>query len=72
LFPDNLQIPFLMTYFNIDPKPKKGFVHPNGIYRIKSISFGTNETLIPIIKELCDDTTLKLFLGNGVKNLEYA
>jgi len=71
LFPDDLQIPFLMTYFNIDPKPKKGFVHPNGIQRIKSISFGTNKTCIPIIKELCDDSTLRLFLGNGVKNLVY-
>ncbi|ROR23451.1 glyoxalase-like protein [Mobilisporobacter senegalensis] len=43
LFPDELQIPFFMTYFNIDPKPKN-FIHPNGVKRIKSISFGTKES----------------------------
>ncbi|WP_299119166.1 VOC family protein [uncultured Tenacibaculum sp.] len=70
LFPNELKIPFLMTYFNIDPKPKN-YVHTNGIKKIKSISFGTEKEFIPLINELCDDDTLKLFLGEGVKDLEY-
>lgn len=70
LFPYELKLPFLMTYFNINPKPKN-FIHPNGIQRIKSISFGTEENLIPIIKELCDDNMLELLIGNGIQNLTY-
>ncbi|SHO53978.1 VOC family protein [Anaerocolumna xylanovorans] len=70
LFPDEMQIPFFMTYFNIDPKPKN-FVHANGVKRIKNISFGTREQFIPIIDELCDDNTLTVFTGDGVKDLEF-
>lgn len=70
LFPDELLIPFFMTYFNIDPKPKN-FTHPNGVKRVKNISFGTKEEFIPIIEELCDDATLTLFLGSEIKDLEY-
>lgn len=70
LFPDALDIPFLMTYFSIDPKPKN-FTHPNGIQRIKSVSFGTQQKYLPLLDELCDDPTLHLFLGKGMKDLEY-
>ena len=70
LFPYELKLPFLMTYFNINPKPKK-LIHPNGVKKIKCISFGTDENLIPIIKELCDDKILELFVGNGVQSLTY-
>lgn len=70
LFPDDLHIPFLMTYFNIDPKPK-AFVHPNGAVRISSVSFGTKAEYIPLIEELCDDETLELFVGEGIQDLQY-
>lgn len=70
LFPDEMQIPFFMTYFNIDPKPKN-FTHPNNVKRIRNISFGTQEQFIPIIKELCDDDTITLFVGDGVMDLEF-
>lgn len=70
LFPDEMKIPFLMTYFNIDPKPKN-YTHPNEIKGISNISFGTNEEFIPLIKELCDDKILNLFVGNGIKDLKY-
>lgn len=70
LFPDEMHIPFLMTCFNIDPKPKN-FVHPNGVKSITSISFGTQKSLMPIIEELCDDPILKLYEGSEVKDLEY-
>lgn len=70
LFPFALELPFLMTYFTIDPKPKN-YIHANGVKGIRSISFGTKEEFVPLINALCDDQTLKLFIGDGVKNLEY-
>ena len=69
-FPNDLQLPFLMTYFNIDPKPQ-AFVHPNGAVKISSVSFSTREEFIPLIKELCDDDTLRLFVGEGVGDIRY-
>lgn len=70
LFPDEMQIPFFMTYFNMDPKPRN-FIHPNGVKRIKGIAFGTKEEYFPMIQELCDDNTLTLFIGDGVKDMEF-
>ena len=34
LFPDNIKIPFLMTAFNVDPKPEN-YIHPNKIVSVK-------------------------------------
>lgn len=70
LFPNELNLPFLMTYFNIDPKPKN-FIHPNGIKRIKKVTYGTNKTLIPIINELCNDKLLHIEIGTGLYDLTY-
>lgn len=70
LFPYELKLPFLMTFFNINPKPKN-FIHPNGVKKINAILFGTDENLIPIIEDLCDDKILKLCVGNGVQSLTY-
>ena len=69
-FPEDLLIPFFMTYFDVDPKPR-GFVHPNGVVGIKSVSFGTKKEYFPLIRELCDDPILKLFVGEGVRDVEY-
>jgi hypothetical protein len=62
LFPNQIKIPFLMTQFNINPKPKN-FVHPNKIKRIKQISYSTEASIIPVINELCNDDILQLFIG---------
>lgn len=70
LFPDELKIPFLMTYFNIDPKPKS-YIHPNRIKGIRRISYGTDADLIPLVNELCDDKILMLSVGNEVIGVEY-
>lgn len=70
VFPDDQNLPFFMTYFSVDPKPKS-FVHPNGVKGITSISFETKNKLIPLINELCDDSILKLYTGDGVKKLVY-
>ncbi len=70
IMPDEMAIPFLVTEFNINVRPPKDYVHPNGVKRIKSVSFGTKEEFVPIIKQLCDDG-LELFIGDDVKNLEF-
>ena len=70
LFPNQIKIPFLMTKFSINPKPNN-FVHPNKVKRIKKISYGTDLKFISILNELCDDDTLQLYEGHGVKNVFY-
>ena len=68
LFPMEKRLPFLMTYFNIDPKPKD-FVHPNGFKKIKEVSYPVGEKeWIPLLKALCDDEDLKLV--EGAKEIE--
>lgn len=71
VMPDDMQIPFFGAKFNIDVRPPKDYIHPNGVKKIKSIAFGTKEEFIPVINQLCDDEGLKLFIGEGVKDLEF-
>ena len=70
LFPYELRLPFFMTYFNIDPKPKS-FVHPNGVKKIQHIFYGVDTELIPVINELCLDETLKVTKGKGITSVIY-
>ena len=70
LFPYDLKLPFLMTYFNIDPKPKD-FVHPNGVKGIKKVSYGAEAAALLMLKELCDDPALEWFEGEGFGDVEY-
>lgn len=72
-FPYDLKLPFLMTYYNVDPKPKN-FVHPNGIKCVKSLELHTNKASIDIIKQLLDDSTIKLIEDEGkaeVLNIDF-
>ncbi len=70
-FPDDMAIPVFSAKYNINVRPPKGYIQPNGIKRIKSIAFGTKEEFIPIINDLCDDEGLKLFVGSGIRDLEF-
>ena len=67
LFPLEVDLPFLMTYFNIDPKPSN-FKHPNGYTRVKMVRYTTDEKWIPLLDALCEDHTLKMEAGK--KNIE--
>lgn len=69
-FPNDIQIPFFMTYFNIDPKPKD-FVHPNGITGVSRVTFGTRQELFSLIQELCDDEMLEMCVGDGIQKMEF-
>ena len=70
LFPRQIKIPFLMTPFNMNPKPKN-FIHPNKISRIQQVSYVTEPTIIPIIHELCTDETLQLIAGKKGCTVSY-
>ena len=70
LFPHELGLPFMMTYFNQDPKPTN-FIHPNGVKSISEVSFGTKKNLIPIVNELCDDDCLVITEGDGLTEVNY-
>ena len=41
-FTHDYTMPFLMSYFETDPKPKD-YVHPNGIKRVKKVIYKTSE-----------------------------
>ena len=64
--PTALDVPFLMTYFSTDPKPKN-LVHPNGIEQINRVVYGTNPVRFPLIRELCDDERLELASGGNIE-----
>ena len=70
LFPLNLKLPFLMTYFNVDPKPKD-FIHPNGTKAIKHVRFGASADSLPLLRSLCDDPVLEWFEGSGFGDVTY-
>ena len=64
LFPLEIKLPFFMTYFNIDPKPKK-FIHPNGISRIRKVVYSIDKNNKDILKDLCEDDLLFLKAVSG-------
>jgi hypothetical protein len=70
LFPRQIKIPFLMTPFNMNPKPKN-FIHPNKIRRIQQVSYVTEPNIIGIINELCNDDRLQLSTGKGGCKVTY-
>ena len=70
LFPRQIKIPFLMTPFNMNPKPKN-FIHPNKITRIQQVSYVTEPNIIGIINELCNDDRLQLSTGKGGCKVTY-
>ena len=65
LFPLENKLPFFMTQFNIDPRPKN-YSHPNGITRIDKVNFGIDSKLSPIINKLCKDETLCVVNEPGI------
>ena len=64
--PETLDVPFLMTYFSVDPKPVN-FVHPNGIREVGNVIYGTASSRFAVIRELCDDKRLELTEGGGIR-----
>ena len=71
LFPLNNALPFFMTYFNVDPKPAAGFVHPNGVEGISNVMYCATREKLPLLRALCDDDVLTVQEGQGGIEVTY-
>jgi hypothetical protein len=60
----------MMTYFNIDPKPKN-YVHPNRRIKIEKMVYGTETKFMTLLVDLCSDKTLSIEEGEGVLDLTF-
>ena len=65
-FTHDYNMPFLMSYFNIDPKPKN-FVHKNGIKGISKVVYRTDRKNADALKHLVQDEILEVIEGNDTK-----
>ena len=70
LFPLNNALPFLMTYFNVDPKPV-AFVHPNGVVGIDRVQYRAQSGCVSLLKALCEDDVLNVQEGQGGIEVTY-
>lgn len=69
LFPFDSTLPFIKTQFNINPRPKN-FIHPNGAKKIKKVRYGTSSEDIQVIKKLCSDKILEVYVGEHKMEVE--
>jgi len=58
-FTHDYNMPFLMSYFNIDPKPLN-YTHPNGIKRISRVIYRTDKKNAAALNHLVQDDTLQI------------
>lgn len=70
LFPHNVALPFIMTPFNTNPKPKD-FTNPNGIRQIKQCTYNNTPAHLQMVKTLCQDPRLLLKEGTGITDVVY-
>ena len=65
-FTYDMSMPFLMSYFETDPKPKN-YVHPNGIIRVKKVVYQTTKKNADALQKLVDDNSLEIIIGDPSK-----
>ena len=58
-FPDDVDLPFLMSHFSTNPRPRN-FTHPNGIGSIAHVTFPMPERKWNTVLRLSDDDRLEL------------
>jgi hypothetical protein len=66
--PYDLDIPFLMSLYNVDPRPK-AVKHPNGAKEVKQLTWGVSIQNISNIERLVHDVRLKLVEGKGFQDV---
>ncbi len=59
-------MPFLMSYFNIDPKPEN-YVHKKGIKSISKVVYRTDKKNVDALKHLVWDEILEVIEGDDTK-----
>ncbi|MBQ8914532.1 MAG: VOC family protein [Lachnospiraceae bacterium] len=65
-FTHDYNMPFLMSYFNIDPKPKN-FIHDNGVKGIAKVIYETDKKNAAALKYLVQDEILEVVEGENTK-----
>lgn len=63
--PPRIDIPFLMSAYNIEQRPDS-IVHKNGAKCISKVILGTDKGNFSILKELTDDTRIEIKEGSGL------
>ena len=58
-FPDDVDLPFLMSHFSTEPRPQD-FTHPNGIGSIAHVTYPMPERKRNTVLRLSDDDRLEL------------
>ncbi len=58
-FPDDVDLPFLMSHFSTDPRPRD-FTHPNGIGSIAHVTYPMPERKWNTVLRLSDDDRLEI------------
>lgn len=58
-FPDDVDLPFLMSHFSTEPRPQ-GFTHPNGIGSITHVAYPIPERKRDTVLRLSEDDRLEL------------
>ncbi len=71
-FTHDYNMPFLMSYFNIDPKPED-YTHPNGIKGISKVVYRTDKKNADAIRHLVRDEILQVIDDNdtSIETVEY-
>ncbi len=68
--PMDLGLPFLMSAYTPDPRPKS-IIHKNGAKSVSKLMWGVSDKNMNIINELVDDERMDLIEGNGFKKIEF-
>ncbi len=71
-FTHDYNMPFLMSYFNIDPKPKN-YVHPNRVKGISKVIYRTIRKNAEALRHLVQDEILQVVEGENtcIESVEY-
>ncbi|MCR5598612.1 MAG: VOC family protein [Lachnospiraceae bacterium] len=71
-FTHDYNMPFLMSYFNIDPKPRE-YTHPNGIRGISKVVYKTEKKNADALRHLVQDDILQVIDGDStcIESVEY-
>ncbi len=71
-FTHDYNMPFLMSYFNIDPKPEN-YTHPNGIKGISKVVYRTDKKNADALRHLVQDEILQVLDGKNtsIEAVEY-
>ena len=69
-FPADLDLPFFMTHFSVDPRPAD-LTHPNGIRSIAQVDLPLEGPRRTFVSRLCDDGVLRCVPADGTMRVVF-